>query len=193
MLCLTSELAEVQLRIYVIFLLCVDLIHEAFVQFLADGLFLQMLTDEYDLDHSVAHLVVPFLSELFLTCQQLVELVFRHGGYPLSSLLHGLLSSSLFEHVAHVSLVGKVADSLGSYHVAWPFACHEVVEESQVERLAAVVHEGADAVFLSLSLIVVVMMMVMVVVVMMMLVMMMLVLIVVQPMWPRFPSQTYVC
>lgn len=69
MLCLTSELAEVQLRIYVIFLLCVDLIHEAFVQFLADGLFLQMLTDEYDLDHSVAHLVVPFLSELFLTCQ----------------------------------------------------------------------------------------------------------------------------
>ena len=135
-----------------------------------------MLTYEYDFDHSVAHFVVPFFSELFLTCQELVELVFRHGGNPLSSLLHGLLSSCLFEHVAHVSLVGKVAYSLGSYHIARPFACHEVVEESQVERLAVVVHEGADAVFLSLSLIIVVVMMVVVVMVVVVIVIVMMVL-----------------
>ena len=135
-----------------------------------------MLTDEYDFYHAVAQFLIPFLLQLWVIHQDLGEFVFRHGSQPLTSLLYSLLLASLFEHVAHVALIIEIADSLGANHVSRPFSCYEIIEETQVERFAAVVNEGADSVFLNFSAF---MIMVMIVVMMVMMMMFMLVMIVV--------------
>ena len=142
-----------------------------------------MLTDEDNLDHAVAYLWVPFLSELLLASQQLVQLVFLHSGAPLSSLLHSLLLTCLLEDIAHVLLVGEVADTLGTHDITRPFSSDKLVKQSEVEWLAAVIDEGSDTIFLCLAFLMVVIMMVVVmmvmfVVVVIVVVMMMLVLIV---------------
>ena len=136
-----------------------------------------MLTDEYDFYHAVAQFLIPFLLQLWVIHQDLGEFVFRHGSQPLASLLYSLLLASLFEHVAHVALIIEIADSLGANHVSRPFSCYEIIEETQVERLAAIVNEGADSVFLNFSafmiMVMVVMMMFMLVVMVVMMMMLM--------------------
>ena len=134
-----------------------------------------MLADEYELDHAVAHCVVPFFLQLWVVFQEFVELFLGHCGEPLACLLHRFLLSCLLEYVAHVSLVGEIADALGTHYVTGPFAGHKLVEESQVERLAAVIYKGADAVFLHLASFVIVVMVVMMVVVLMLMMMFVLV------------------
>ena len=134
-----------------------------------------MLTDEYDFYHAVAQFLIPFLLQLWIIHQDLGEFVFRHGSQPLTSLLYSLLLASLFEHVAHVALIIEIADSLGANHVSWPFSCYEIIEETQVERLATIVNEGADSVFLNFSAFMIMVM----IVVMMMVMMFMLVMVVV--------------
>ena len=138
-----------------------------------------MLTDEYDFYHAVAQFLIPFLLQLWVIHQDLGEFVFRHGSQPLTSLLYCLLLASLFEHVAHVALIIEIADSLGANHVSRPFSCYEIIEETQVERLATVVDKCTDSVFLNFSAF---MIMVMVVVMMVMMMMLMLVMIVVMVM-----------
>ena len=133
-----------------------------------------MLTDEYDFYHAVAQFLIPFLLQLWVVHQDLGEFVFRHGSQPLTSLLYSLLLASLFEHVAHVALIIEIADSLGANHVSRPFSCYEIIEETQVERLAAIVNEGADSVFLNFSAF-----MIMVMIVVMMMVMMLMLIVVV--------------
>ena len=133
-----------------------------------------MLTDEYDFYHAVAQFLIPFLLQLWVIHQDLGEFVFRHGSQPLASLLYSLLLASLFEHVAHVALIIEIADSLGANHVSRPFSCYEIIEETQVERLATIVNEGADSVFLNFSaFMIMVMIVVMMMVMMFMLVMIM--------------------
>ena len=137
-----------------------------------------MLTDEYDFYHAVAQFLIPFLLQLWVIHQDLGEFVFRHGSQPLASLLYCLLLASLFEHVAHVALIIEIADSLGANHVSRPFSCYEIIEETQVERLATVVDKCTDSVFLNFSAFMIMVM----VVVMMMVMMLMLVMIVVMVM-----------
>ena len=126
-----------------------------------------MLTDEYDFYHAVAQFLIPFLLQLWVIHQDLGEFVFRHGSQPLASLLYSLLLASLFEHVAHVALIIEIADSLGANHVSRPFSCYEIIEETQVERLATIVNEGADSVFLNFSAFMIMVMVVMMVMMMM--------------------------
>ena len=126
-----------------------------------------MLTDEYDFYHAVAQFLIPFLLQLWIIHQDLGEFVFRHGSQPLASLLYSLLLASLFEHVAHVALIIEIADSLGANHVSRPFSCYEIIEETQVERLATIVNEGADSVFLNFSAFMIMVMVVMMVMMMM--------------------------
>ena len=128
-----------------------------------------MLTDEYDFYHAVAQFLIPFLLQLWIIHQYLGEFVFRHGSQPLASLLYSLLLASLFEHVAHVALIIEIADSLGANHVSRPFPCYEIIEETQVERLATVVDKCTDSVFLNFSAFMIMVMIVVMVVVMMML------------------------
>ena len=148
-----------------------------------------MLTDEYDFYHAVAQFLIPFLLKLWVIHQDLGEFVFRHGSQPLASLLYSLLLARLFEHVAHVALIIEIADSLGANHVSRPFPCYEIIEETQVERLAAIVNEGADSVFLNFSafmIMVMVMVVMMVMMMMFMLVMLVVMLIVVMMMMLMF-------
>ena len=133
-----------------------------------------MLTDEYDFYHAVAQFLIPFLLQLWVIHQDLGEFVFRHGSQPLASLLYCLLLASLFEHVAHVALIIEIADSLGANHVSRPFSCYEIIEETQVERFAAIVDKCTDSVFLNFSAF-----MIMVMVVVMMMVMMLMLIVVV--------------
>ena len=127
-----------------------------------------MLTDEYDFYHAVAQFLIPFLLQLWVIHQDLGEFVFRHGSQPLTSLLYSLLLASLFEHVAHVALIIEIADSLGANHVSRPFSCYEIIEETQVERFATIVNEGADSVFLNFSAFMIMVMVVMMVMMMLM-------------------------
>ena len=145
-----------------------------------------MLTDEYDFYHAVAQFLIPFLLQLWVIHQDLGEFVFRHGSQPLASLLYSLLLASLFEHIAHVALIIEIADSLGANHVSRPFSCYEIVEETQVERLATIVNEGADSVFLNFSAFMIMVMVVMMVMMMFMLVMIMVMVIVVMMMMLMF-------
>ena len=126
-----------------------------------------MLTDEYDFYHAVAQFLIPFLLQLWVIQQDLGEFAFRHGSQPLASLLYSLLLACLFEHVAHVALIIEIADSLGANHVSRPFSCDEIIEETQVERLATIVNEGADSVFLNFSAFMIMIMVVMMVMMMM--------------------------
>ena len=137
-----------------------------------------MLTDEYDFYHAVAQFLIPFLLQLWVIHQDLGEFVFRHGSQPLTSLLYSLLLASLFEHVAHVALIIEIADSLGANHVSRPFSCYEIIEEAQVERLATIVNEGADSVFLNFSAFMIMIMVVMMVMMMMFMLVMLVVIVV---------------
>ena len=138
-----------------------------------------MLTDEYDFYHAVAQFLIPFLLQLWVIHQDLGEFVFRHGSQPLTSLLYSLLLASLFEHVAHVAFIIEIADSLGANHVSRPFSCHEIIEEAQVERLATIVNEGADSVFLNFSAFMIMVMIVMMVMMMMFMLVMLVVMVIV--------------
>ena len=138
-----------------------------------------MLTDEYDFYHAVAQFLIPFLLQLWVIHQDLGEFVFRHGSQPLASLLYSLLLASLFEHVAHVALIIEIADSLGANHVSRPFSCYEIIEETQVERFATVVNEGADSVFLNFSAFMIMVMVVMMVMMMMFMLVMIVVMVIV--------------
>ena len=138
-----------------------------------------MLTDEYDFYHAVAQFLIPFLLQLRVIHQDLGEFVFRHGSQPLASLLYSLLLASLFEHVAHVALIIEIADSLGANHVSRPFSCYEIIEETQVERLATIVNEGADSVFLNFSAFMIMVMVVMMVMMMMFMLVMLVVMVIV--------------
>ena len=145
-----------------------------------------MLTDEYDFYHAVAQFLIPFLLQLWVIHQDLGEFVFRHGSQPLTSLLYSLLLASLFEHVAHIALIIEIADSLGANHVSRPFSCYEIIEETQVERLAAVVDKCTDSVFLNFSAFMIMIMVVMMVMMMFMLVMIVVMVIVVMMMMLMF-------
>ena len=138
-----------------------------------------MLTDEYDFYHAVAQFLIPFLLQLWVIHQDLGEFVFRHGSQPLASLLYSLLLACLFEHVAHVALIIEIADSLGANHVSRPFSCDEIIEETQVERLATIVNEGADSVFLNFSAFMIMVMVVMMVMMMMFMLVMIVVMVIV--------------
>ena len=138
-----------------------------------------MLTDEYDFYHAVAQFLIPFLLQLWVIHQDLGEFVFRHGSQPLTSLLYSLLLASLFEHIAHVALIIEIADSLGANHVSRPFSCYEIIEEAQVERLATIVNEGADSVFLNFSAFMIMVMVVMMVMMMMFMLVMIVVMVIV--------------
>ena len=145
-----------------------------------------MLTDEYDFYHAVAQFLIPFLLQLWVILHDLGEFVFRHGSQPLTSLLYSLLLASLLEHVAHVALIIEIADSLGANHVSRPFSCYEIIEETQVERFAAVVDKCTDSVFLNFSAFMIMVMIVVMMVMMLMLIVVVVMLIVVMVMMFMF-------
>ena len=69
-----------------------------------------------------------------------------------SGIAHLNLLASLLEYVAEVLLALEVAETLAADDALRPFLCDNVVELVHVQRTAALVDEGADAVFESFAL-----------------------------------------
>lgn len=63
------------------------LVSQALVEAGDDGALVHLLTDEDQLLHAVAILLVPVAAQPGLTVHQFAQLVFGHGGIPLSSIL----------------------------------------------------------------------------------------------------------
>ena len=110
--------------------------------------------------HAVAIGLVPIFSQSFVGGQKRFEFFLGHGGIPLSGIAQAHLFARLFEDVAGLWLVLKPADAFASNDLVWPMLGNEAVEVNQVERLAAIVNKGADAIFLHLPAVVMVMVLV---------------------------------
>ena len=85
----------------------------------------------------------------------------------MSGIAQAHLFARLFEDVAGLWLVLKPADAFASNDLVGPMLGNEAVEVDQVERLAAIINKGADAIFLHLAAVVMVVMMMVLVFVMM--------------------------
>lgn len=168
---------------------CYLLVSQALVEAGDDGALVHLLTDEDELLHAVAILLVPVAAQPRLAVHQFAQLVFGHGGIPLSGILETHLAACLLEEVAHVGLVGKPAHALAADDALGPEAGDKLVEARQVERTAAVIDKGTYTVLLDLAMLMVVMVvmavavvvvvMMVVVAVLMLVIMMMLIVVVV--------------
>ena len=118
----------------IVFIRCPSMLLQAqtFIELLDDGILLlfDVLADKYDFYHSVTILVIPFLLQLRVVSAKLSQLVSWHRCEPLSCLLYSFLLSCLFEYIAHVWFVSKIADTLGTYYVTRPFSGYEFIKES---------------------------------------------------------------
>ena len=138
-----------------------------------------MLTNEHNLLHAVAVLLVPVGSQGGIALHHLGQLVFGHRGEPLACLTDAHLLACLLEEVAHVHLVVEIADALGADHALGPLVCHEVIKHTQFHGAAAIVHKRTDAIFLGFTLVVMMVMMVVMMVMLVLIVMLMLIVVVV--------------
>ena len=121
-----------------------------------------MLANEDEFLHAVTVLIVPVLAQSGILLHELLQLVFGHGGIPLSCIADADLLACLFEDIADVALVVEVADALGADDALRPLSGYELVEQAEVEGATVVIDVGADAIFFCLALVVVVMVMVLV-------------------------------
>ena len=128
-----------------------------------------MLADEDELLHSVAILLVPVTTKARILLHEQLKLILWHGGIPLAGIADADLLAGLLEDVAGLLFVLEITDALGTDDALGPFAGDKFVEKSEIKGTTTVIDIGADAVFLSLTLIVVmVVMMVLMSVVMLM-------------------------
>ena len=128
------------------------LVGEAEVEVFLYLLTVHVLSDEHNLLHAVAVSVVPVACQSWILLHHLAKLFLRHCGIPLSGIAHLNLLASLLEYVAEVLLALEVAETLTADDALRPFLCDNVVELVHVQRTAALVDEGADAVFESFAL-----------------------------------------
>ena len=117
-----------------------------------------MLADEDQLLHAVTILLVPVATQARVLFHELLQLIFRHCGVPLSGIAQANLLAGLLKDVADVLLVFKPADTLGAYDTLGPLASNEFVEQAKVEGTTGVVNVSADAILFGLALFVVMVM-----------------------------------
>ena len=132
--------------------LVIPFLYQTLVQFFFYLLAVHVLSDEHNLLHAVAVSVVPVACQSWILLHHLAKLFLRHCGIPLSGIAHLNLLASLLEYVAEVLLALEVAETLAADDALRPFLCDNVVELVHVQRTAALVDEGADAVFESFAL-----------------------------------------
>ena len=115
------------------------------------GLAVEVLPDEHQFLHAVAVMCVPIATKLGIGFKGTLQLVLRHGGKPLSAVFQTHLASGLFEKVAGVGFIGKIADAFGTDNLLGPKTCHKLVEGVDVERRTPAVDEGRDTVFVTVA------------------------------------------
>ena len=120
-----------------------------------------MLSDEDKLLHSISVNVVPITKNVRVLFYELLELISRHSGVPLSCVAQIHLLSCLFENVAYILLVCEIAHTLCSDNALRPTSSHEFVEACDVHWTSSYINVSSDAVFLSLTSFLIVMMVMM--------------------------------
>ena len=143
------------------------LLRQTHIQIPANLFLVHVLTYEYQFLHTVTIGVVPIAEDSRVAKNQVLEFVWWHCGKPLSRIAQRDLLSCLLKYITSVFLVLKVAHSLATNHVFRHLAGYELVEASEVEWTARLIHESTYIIFLCFSAFV----MMLVVVVMMVLVM----------------------
>ncbi len=114
-----------------------------------------MLPYEDKLLHTVAVFVVPVALKCRILLLEAFLFVGGHCGIPLSGTRERHLLSCLFEDIALVLFALEVAQTLAAYDARRPFLRHYKVELVHIERPAALIDEGGDAVFQCLALLLV--------------------------------------
>jgi hypothetical protein len=120
-----------------------------------------MLSDEYELLHTVSVNVVPVAKYVRILFYELLKLVSRHCGIPLTGISQTNLLSGLLKNVAFMLFVSEIAHTLCSDDALRPTSSHEFVEARDVHRTSSYIDVSSDAVFLSLTCFFVVMMVMM--------------------------------
>lgn len=118
----------------------------------------EVLADEYELDHAVAVFGIPVAGKAGLVLHELHEFFFGSTGKPESGFGELFLYAGLFEEIRHVGVVLEVDDAFGADYIRRPVSVDEEVEFVDVESFAAIVYECLYAVFFSFAFVVVVMM-----------------------------------
>lgn len=150
---------------------------------LADNLIaVEMAPDDYQLVHPVAYLGIPVAAQVGIAGHKDLKILLGSGRKPLTGLGDALLSSGLFEDVAHIGVFFKIAQALGADYLGGPSTVAEKVKAVEREGTAGVIYKGGYPVFIMavfLIFIMVVMMMVVVMVIMLIVIIVMMMLIVV--------------
>lgn len=102
---------------------------EAVVEFGADGLLVELLTDEDELLHAVSILGIPVVLYLWFADEEVGEFFLGHRSIPETGIAQRELLACLLEDVAGVELIAEVADALCTNDVLRPATSNEVVEE----------------------------------------------------------------
>ena len=110
-----------------------------------------MLSDEYELLHSVSVNVVPVAKYGRVLFYELLKLVSRHCGIPLTGVSQVDLLSGLLKNVADVLFVSEIAHTLCSDDALRPTSSHEFIEARYVHRASCYIDVCSDAIFLSLT------------------------------------------
>lgn len=118
----------------------------------------EVLADEYELDHAVAVFGIPVAGKAGLVLHELHEFFFGSAGKPESGFGELFLYAGLFEEIRHVGVVLEVDDTFGADYIRRPVSVDEEVEFVDVESFATIVYECLYAVFFSFAFVVVVMM-----------------------------------
>ena len=117
-----------------------------------------MLSDEYELLHTVSVNVVPVAKYVRILFYELLKLVSRHCGIPLTGISQTNLLSGLLKNVAFMLFVSEIAHTLCSDDALRPTSSHEFVEARDVHWTSSYINVSSDAVFLSLTSFLIVMM-----------------------------------
>ena len=133
-------------------------LHQTCIQLSLNKFLVKMLSDEYELLHTVSVNVVPVAKYVRILFYELLKLVSRHCGIPLTGISQTNLLSGLLKNVAFMLFVSEIAHTLCSDDALRPTSSHEFVEARDVHRTSSYIDVSSDAVFLSLTCFFVVMM-----------------------------------
>ena len=136
-------------------------LYQTCIQLSFDKFFVKMLSDKHELLHTISVNVVPVAKNVRVLFNELLELICRHCGIPLSCISQVYLLSCLFEHVADILLVCEVAHTLCADYALRPASSYELVKACDVHWTSSYIDVCSDAVFLSLTCLLVVMMVMM--------------------------------
>ena len=82
---------------------------------------------------------------------EVLQLIFRHRGVPLSGIGDVELLAALLKEVAGLRFVAEPADAFCSDHALGPLCGDELIEAAQVERQTPAVDKGLNAILQRLA------------------------------------------